>query len=160
MRDETATSAGGRSTGDLVSGAVLAALGVFVLVEARQWDYLAADGPGPGFFPMWYGAALVALSVVLCAGALTRARRAGTSVGRPGIARAACVWVALALAIALLEVLGFSLSIGLLTVFIACAMYGRPLRFGLTAGVLVPAAFHLVFTLALGVSLPAGFLGF
>ena len=48
--------------GDVVSGAVLAGLGVFIVLEARRWEYLAPDGPGPGFFPMWYGIALIALS--------------------------------------------------------------------------------------------------
>ena len=52
-------------TGDIVSGGVLAGLGVFIILEAKGWDYLGPDGPGPGFFPLWYGIALVALSLLL-----------------------------------------------------------------------------------------------
>ena len=26
---------------------------------ARGWEYLGQDGPGPGFFPLWYGIAML-----------------------------------------------------------------------------------------------------
>lgn len=39
--------------GDLASGAVLAGLGVYIVVQARRWEYVGPDGPGPGFFPLW-----------------------------------------------------------------------------------------------------------
>ena len=45
--------------GDVLSAAVLAALGVYIFMEAREWTYLGDDGPGPGFFPIWYGIAMV-----------------------------------------------------------------------------------------------------
>ena len=51
--------------GDVISGAVLAALGVFIITQARAWDYYTLDGPGPGFFPFWYGVAMVVLSLLL-----------------------------------------------------------------------------------------------
>ena len=42
-----------QKSGDLWSGLTLAALGVYLVAEARQWDYLAPAGLGAGFFPMW-----------------------------------------------------------------------------------------------------------
>lgn len=42
-----------QKSGDLWSGLALAALGVYLVAEARQWDYLAPAGPGAGFFPIW-----------------------------------------------------------------------------------------------------------
>ena len=51
--------------GEVISGAVLAALGVYIFLQSRAWDYYTADGPGPGFFPTWYGVAIVALSLAL-----------------------------------------------------------------------------------------------
>src|SRR5262245_52779331 len=51
--------------GDVISGAVLAALGVFIITQALAWDYYTLDGPGPGFFPFWYGIAMVVLSLLL-----------------------------------------------------------------------------------------------
>ena len=149
------------ANGDVVSGGVLAGLGVFVVVQASHWDYLAADGPGPGFFPLWYGFALVALSLALMIGALRR--RAAAPAGRVDwgeVSRAVLAWTALTVAIGLLNVLGFVLSFALLTFFIVSIMYRRPLAFGLAAGAASAAAFYLIFPLALNVALPTGLLGF
>jgi len=150
-----------RTNGDFVSGAVLTGLGIFIILEARRWDYLAADGPGPGFFPMWYGMALVALSLMLMAGAVRR-RSGGT--GKPvkwsEVGRGLIVWGALTACIALLKVLGFLLSFALLTLFIVSIMYRRPLWYGMLAGVIGSAVFYLIFPLALNVALPVGVFGF
>ena len=51
--------------GDVISGAVLAALGVYIITQARAWDYYTLDGPGPGFFPFWYGVVMLVLSLLL-----------------------------------------------------------------------------------------------
>jgi putative tricarboxylic transport membrane protein len=150
-----------RNNADLISGAVLAGLGLYIVVEARGWDYLTPEGPGPGFFPLWYGAALVALSLVLMASSITRRLRdAGKRVVWPEVARALTVWVGLAVSIALLKVLGFLLSFALLTFFIVSPMYRRPVVHGLAAGVVGAAVFYVLFALALNVSLPVGVLGF
>lgn len=150
------------SSGDIWSGSALAALGAYVVVQSSQWEYLGPDGPGPGFFPVWYGIALVALSLLLVVNALRKREleRAPAADRRRQVARALGAWAAFAAASALLPVLGFLLSFACLAAFVACAMYGRPLRSGIAAGVIGAAAFYLVFPLALGVSLPAGLLGF
>ena len=44
---------------------MLAALGVYIFMEARDWAYYSDDGPGPAFFPVWYGVAMVVLSLAL-----------------------------------------------------------------------------------------------
>jgi putative tricarboxylic transport membrane protein len=149
------------ANGDVVSGGVLAGLGIFVVIEARHWDYLAADGPGPGFFPLWYGLALIALSLALVIGALKRGAAAPAQrVDWCEMGRALLAWAALTAAIGLLSVLGFVVSFALLTFFIISIMYRRPLGFGLAAGAVSAAAFYLVFPLALNVSLPVGLFGF
>jgi putative tricarboxylic transport membrane protein len=149
------------ANGDVVSGGVLAGLGVFVVIEARHWDYLAPDGPGPGFFPLWYGLALIVLSLVLTIGALRR-RAAGTSqrIAWGEVGRALAAWIALTVSIALLKLLGFVVSFALLTFVIVSVMYRRPLAFGLAAGVASAAAFYAIFPLALNVELPVGLFGF
>ncbi len=150
-----------RNNGDLISGAVLAGLGVFIIVEARRWDYLAPDGPGPGFFPIWYGIALVALSVLLV---IVSMKRTDTDRGKPvdwhEVGRALISWAVLTACIALLKVLGFVLSFSVLTVFIVSIMYRRPLLHGAAAAVLASAGFYLLFPVALNVTLPVGILGF
>ena len=59
-------------SGDFWSGIVLAALGAYIVGQARGWVYMAEDGPGAGFFPMWYGAVMIVLSLALVATSILR----------------------------------------------------------------------------------------
>ena len=70
--------------GDVVSGAVLAALGVYIISEARQWNYVGPEGPGPGFFPLWYGIAMVILSLWLVVVSAVRPAAAGAPARAAG----------------------------------------------------------------------------
>src|SRR5260221_3332860 len=109
-----------RSSPDFWSGLALAALGAYIVAQARGWDYLTEDGPGPGFFPLWYGIGMLACSawlVVFGKGGSTDWRGAG---------RALAVWAAIALSVALLKLVGFALSFGALAFFIVAVMYRRP----------------------------------
>jgi putative tricarboxylic transport membrane protein len=147
--------------GDLVSGAALAGLGVFVVFEARKWEYLTPDGPGPGFFPMWYGLALVVLALVVAARAVMKRSHEGNgAINWSRIARALLSWAALTACIVSLKLLGFVVSFALLTFFVVRFMYGRSVAFAAASAVGAAAAFYLVFPVALNVALPVGFLGF
>ena len=80
-----------QKTGDFWSGLALSALGVYIVIEARQWEYLTPDGPGAGFFPLWYGIAMIVLSAVLVVSSIRRMRSAADSAidwGRGALARA------------------------------------------------------------------------
>ncbi len=145
--------------GDTVSGAVLVALGVYIISEAWRWDYSTAEGPGPGFFPMWYGIAMVVLSLVLVLSSAFSATT-GKTTDWGGIGRALSVWAVFALAIALMKFIGFLMALALLTLFVVAVMYGRPLKVALAAAIGNAAGFYLVFGLALQLNLPAGPLGF
>lgn len=146
-------------TTDTLAGAALAALGVFIVSKAAQWDWMTTAGPGPGFFPMLYGSAMIGLSSVLMARAIWRHAAAEEDVwARAG--RGFGMWLVFLVAIALLPFAGFSLALALLTLFVAMALYRRPLAISLLAAALVPAGFDLVFTYLLGVELPTGYLGF
>src|SRR5688572_525654 len=92
-------------TGDIVSGAVLAGLGIYIITEARRWEYTGPDGPGPGFFPLWYGIALVALSALLIGMTLLqRGRDPGGAVNWREVGRALAAWAGLAACVGLLKV--------------------------------------------------------
>ena len=54
--------------GDVVSGAFLAALGLYIVAQAYSWNYYNPDGPGPGFFPTWYGLLMIGLALALIIG--------------------------------------------------------------------------------------------
>jgi putative tricarboxylic transport membrane protein len=147
--------------GDLVSGAVLAGLGVFIVFEARKWEYLTPEGPGPGFFPMWYGLALVVLALAVAVHAvLKRGYEGSGAIDWSRVGRALAAWAALTACIVLLKVLGFLVSFALLTFFVVRVMYRRSLAFAAGSAVTAAAAFYAIFPLALNVALPVGFLGF
>ena len=131
------------------------------MVEARGWEYLGLDGPGPGFFPLWYGAGMIALSLVLVAASLK------PGAGDPAAAadwretgRVLASWAAFALCVGLLKVLGFLLAFALFTFFLVAVMYRRPLGAALAVAIGMSAGFYLLFPLALNVELPVGRFGF
>ena len=154
MEDKT------RKPGDLWSGLALAALGAYIVVQAWGWDYLTPEGPGPGFFPLWYGIAMVALSAVLVVSHLRRRSSLRKTIAWDRVGRALSTWLALVVSIALFKPLGFVIGFALLTYFLVAVMYRRPLKVAAAVALASTAGFYLVFSLALGVPLPAGPLGF
>lgn len=145
--------------GDVVSGAVLAGLGIYIVTEARGWDYFTAEGPGPGFFPMWYGIAMIALALALVITTLRRAADAKQLNWRE-VGNALMTWAAFTACVALLKVLGFLLAFGLLTLFVVAVMYRRPLPVALAVAAGNMAGFYILFPLALNLELPVGIFGF
>ncbi len=151
---------GTRNSGDLWSGLALAVLGAYIVVQAWGWDYLTPEGPGPGFFPLWYGIAIVALSTVLVVSHLRQRSSLGITIAWDRVGRALASWLALVASVALFKPLGFVISFALLTYFLVAVMYRRPQKVAAAVAVAGAAGFYLVFSLGLGVPLPAGPLGF
>lgn len=150
-----------RARGDLVSGAVLGGLGVYIVGQARRWEYLGADGPGPGFFPLWYGVAMIGLAAWLIARSLVRGGAVPSgAVDVRALGRALTGWGALAACVALLPILGFLLAFGLFTFFVTAVMYRRPIGPALAVAAGSALGFYLLFPLALNVALPRGLFGF
>lgn len=146
---------------DFWSGIALAALGVFIVVTARKWQFMSPDGPGAGFFPLWYGIAMIVLSAALIFASLRRkSSSADLAINWRETGRAGVAWLALAMAIAALKLIGFAISFALLTFFIVAVMYRRPLKIAAAVAIASAAGFYLVFALALDVSLPSGVFGF
>jgi putative tricarboxylic transport membrane protein len=150
-----------RPYGDLISGGLLAGLGVFILTQARNWTYSAPDGPGPGFFPLWYGVAMIALSLVLVVKSVLKPSvEEFEAVDRHGVIRSLSTWAAFAVAVALLKPLGFLVSFASLTFFIVAVVFRRPVAIAAATAVAAAAAFYITFPLSLSVPLPTGYLGF
>jgi putative tricarboxylic transport membrane protein len=154
MEDKT------RKSGDLWSGLALAVVGAYIVVQASRWDYLTPEGPGAGFFPVWYGIAMVALAAMLVVSHLRQRSSFRITIAWDRVGRALSTWLALAVSIALFKSLGFVISFALLTYFLVAVMYRRPLKVAAIVALASTAGFYLVFSLALGVPLPAGPLGF
>ena len=111
--------------GDAISGAVLAALGAYIFLESRNWAYYTEDGPGPAFFPTWYGLAMIALSLALVISAIRKAQKPD-EYDWPGIGRALATWLAFAISAVLMAWLGFLISFMLLTFFVVVVVFRRP----------------------------------
>ena len=142
---------------DVISGAVLAALGVFILTSALKWTYLGPDGPGPGFFPVWYGILMIALSLYLVVKAVARPDPAARqALDWPGIGRALGTWAMFAGSITLMEHLGFPSAFALMATGIIWLIMGKPLLTALATAVPAGVGFWVVFSLILGVNLPVG----
>jgi putative tricarboxylic transport membrane protein len=144
-----------------VSGAILAGLGIYIVNEARGWEYLGPDGPGPGFFPLWYGITIIVLSLVLVGrNLMARASEPAAATNWREVGRALAAWAGLAACVGLLKVLGFLLAFALFSFFLVAVMYRRPLVPSAAIALGMALGFYLVFPVALNVSLPVGRLGF
>ena len=135
---------------DFWSGLALGGLGAYIIVTASRWEYLGQDGPGPGFFPLWYGIAMSALSLLLVVTSFSKRGK----IDWADAPRALATWAAFAVMCAGFKLIGFLPAFALLTFFIVAVMYRRPLVAAATVSVALTAGFYLLFPLALGVKLP------
>src|SRR5258708_19415724 len=108
---------GTRKSGDLWSGVALAALGLYIVFQARQWEYLGPDGPGAGFFPLWYGLAILGLSLLLVVSHFRRRSAHGKAIDWTRLGRAFSTWFPLPVSVALFKPLGFLFTFPLPTSF-------------------------------------------
>jgi putative tricarboxylic transport membrane protein len=145
-------------SGDFWSGLALAALGAYIVLCARGWDYMGEDGPGPGFFPMWYGGVMIVLSLLLVAGTVLKRRDAVPPPRMADLGRALLCWAAFVACIALMHLIGFIAAFALLTWFVVAVMARRPARVALPIAIGGALAFYALFTWALDVALPPGIL--
>jgi putative tricarboxylic transport membrane protein len=144
--------------GDFWSGIALAALGAYIVGQARQWVYMGEEGPGPGFFPIWYGGAMVVLSLLLVAGAVLKTGGEGKRVRWSEVGRAMTCWLAFAVSIGLLKIVGFVVAFALLTWFIVSVMYRQSQRKAWSLAIGGALLFHVLFSMVLEIQLPEGML--
>jgi len=145
--------------GDVLSAAMLAALGVYIVTEARDWGYLGDDGPGPAFFPIWYGIVLIVLSSALIAMTIAKQPKAETPDWQR-VGRALVTWAAFAGSAVLMAWLGFLISFAILTFFMIAVVFRQSPVKAVVVAVCAAAGFYVVFPFALSVSLPTGVFGF
>lgn len=146
-----------------ITGAVFLLLAVFIAWESVEMKFYTYIGPGPGFFPFFLALALGALAVLMIFQATFRQpdpMPADFFASRAGYLRVGAIVLALAATAALINLLGFQLTMLGIIAFLLFAL-GRP---SLIVTLLVSVAgsfgcFYL-FTQLLRVPLPTGFFGF
>jgi putative tricarboxylic transport membrane protein len=149
-----------RDKGDLIAGAVLAAFGAYVIWVAAKLPYVSDVGPGHGFFPLWLGIGLVVFAAGLMFESFTSSVNKAKSSSWNSMVRPLAGWLAVMVAIALLGRIGFALSFVILTVFLVVALDRRPALLAVGVALGLALTFHLVFVVALDVSLPKAVWGF
>jgi putative tricarboxylic transport membrane protein len=151
-----------RDNGNLFSGLCLAIFGIYVIAAAIKLPYVSEVGPGPGFFPLWIGIGLLTFASYLSIASFIPSWNVskGKSQSWNTAGRVLAGWAAMMIAVALLGKIGFALSFVLLTIFLVVALERRPALLAIGVGVGLAVIFHLIFVIALDVSLPKGFWGF
>jgi putative tricarboxylic transport membrane protein len=144
------------SLGDVISGAALAVLGTYIVLAAREWTFLGHDGPGPGFFPEFYGIGLIVGSLMLVVQGLRKRTVEGEPIHWGGIALALGVWLVFVLMLPVMKYLGFPIALAILIVFFLQVVFKRSWRFTILAAVLTPIGFVIIFPTLLQVQLPVG----
>jgi putative tricarboxylic transport membrane protein len=147
--------------GDIVSSVVVALAGVYIIWQASHWEYMNQAGPGPGFFPLWYGIVITGLALLLLALRLrTKLPELPSGTGWKEVGRALLAWGGFAASIAVIGWLGFAATFGALTFFVTWGLFRRSIVEALLVAPLLALAFHLAFSVLLQVELPTGSLGF
>jgi putative tricarboxylic transport membrane protein len=146
-----------------IGGLLCLALAVVVMGQAWRMEYYTELGPGPGFFPIWLSLVLGILSLIwLIAGFGRSAKDAAARFFPPreGFRRIIIIVAAFALVAALLDVIGFQLTMSAFVAFVYLLLGGRSwyttliLAAGLSFGV------YRAFTGWLDVILPQASIGF
>jgi putative tricarboxylic transport membrane protein len=144
--------------------ACICLLGIFLAALVTSLDYSLSDalGPGPGFFPFWLSVIGVALTIAIMVETLRGQDDADASdivpTGKAAL-QAGTVLIALAAATALLEPLGFRLTMLVFIAGLLAALGARSLLgIALAAVALSFGVFH-VFYYWLKVPLPVGAFG-
>jgi hypothetical protein len=172
---EDASSASGPSrvlarncTVDAVVSAVLFALGVVVVVQARklgaEWT---SDGPGSGYFPFYIGLILCIASAGIFFQAVVSKKRDGRAfVDREQLGRVASVFVPAILYVLAIVFLGIYIASAIYIAAFMVVLGKYPVWKAALIGVLVNAVFFLMFEVWFKVPLykgtlhPLAFLGY
>ena len=148
---------------ETVAGGVFTAIGVLMLLESLKFAYFLDGVPGPGFLPRWVAAGLVCVGLFLTAKGIRPGIALQKAIAWPDAGawrRVAVILGALALALILLEQLGFVIVV---TVFMAVVMYSlgvRSWRMLATVPLLTAIGLYVIFAVWLRVPLPRGVLVF
>jgi putative tricarboxylic transport membrane protein len=145
---------------DQVAGLALLLLGAGFAAGGAQHSYWGPGGPGSGFLPVWLGAVMAVLALMLLVQA-TRSRDAGGAwlPRGAGLRRLAAVLGVTVVFVALLKIVGMTLGTVLFLIVILRVVEGHRWASTLGIALAVAAVNYLVFTYWLRVPFPTGLLG-
>ncbi len=137
--------------GELVIAAILFGIGLFWVIGSRDMPQGEFSVPGPGFFPVWTGSLLCAVSAVLAFRVL-RAKAVRIEIGHPFIWSTVLAIIALSI---FLEGAGFLLVITLFVGFFLKMLAGLRWHACILWAVAASILAYCFFDLLLGIQLPS-----
>jgi hypothetical protein len=142
--------------GELVLATFFVALGLLWVGTALRMPLWEGFAPQSGFMPLWYGIALVGLTVVVVINLFRQKENAKAEepIGKPLI-----VLAVFAVGIAGLEPMGFSPAVFLMLLFMFVFIERLPVFSSVLVAVVTTAVLFLIFHTWLNVGLPLGPLG-
>ena len=156
------------STIDAIVAVVLMVVGVVVIIESRrlgaEWT---SDGPGAGYFPFYIGLIICISSLgILYQSVLGKARDGGTFVDREQLGRVLSVLIPAAVYVLAITFLGLYVASAIYIALFMVILGKYPAVKSVVLGVVVCAAFFLMFEVWFKVPLfkgsldPLSFLGY
>jgi putative tricarboxylic transport membrane protein len=147
---------------DMGLGAIFVALALFVLIQSLQLDFYVESVPGPGFFPTLLAVALAISGLILTVTSFVAGKKSKEEFDAPTraqVKRSLSVWIAVLLAVLLVPVLGFILSMLILAAALILGLERKRHLSGIAAVILIPLLAYLLFVALLGVEFPTGVFG-
>jgi putative tricarboxylic transport membrane protein len=151
----------GVKAADVVVGGITVALAAYVLFGSRDLGFYAEGVPGPGFFPIVVGLALLISGLLLIVSRLLNIAvpEEENRQQEQILPRALLVWLALILSAALIPILGFVATMVLLVAVLLFGFEGRRSIGAVVAVVVIPGLAYWLFAGVLGILLPTGIFG-
>jgi putative tricarboxylic transport membrane protein len=148
---------------DAVFAGLLALLGIYIVANAVEYGYMRDATPGPGFFPLWVGLALVGLSVANILRAVRGIERLTTEFDGPALRKTAAIIVIVALFVLTSPWIGMIPASGLLVPALALVIRrhwtARSVAVLLALAVVFPIACYFLFAVYLRVPMVTGVFG-
>jgi hypothetical protein len=147
---------------DLVTGLALLVSGVgYAAVAWRHYPYWSSTGPGSGFLPVWVGGTMAALALLLVVTAARPASAPDTRwlPGGRGLVRLVVVVAAIAVFVAVMDVIGMILGSALFLFGVLRFLERYPWSWAVGIAVGVAGLIYGVFTYWLQVPFPTSPLG-
>jgi putative tricarboxylic transport membrane protein len=147
---------------DVGLGAIIVALGIFVLLQSLPLDFYLDGIPGPGFFPTLVAGAMAITGGLLCLSGLFGNKDTSEDFDPPTRSqakRSMSIWIALIASVLLVPIAGFVIAMVALVGILIFGLEGKRDLKGLVAVIAIPGLVYLLFVMLLQVRLPTGMFG-